>query len=229
MKRSNFALAFILLAALCAAVTPAGAEQDWSNFLREQFLSPYKQASTDSTAEATLVRHDIDDFGSCSFFAKRGVRWSQDFENGSRLELRCDPNRHGFLPGFHLVYYKPGAKRFEIGRCIFDEGFNEGWYYTSSNPNVKGPVRVEWVNVDGGKNDGGGRHLDQQHVTGREEPYVDVVRWTFDPARGRLECVADKYKYATSSLRLPSRPAPLQNFMGAPVPELRRSFVTFEH
>lgn len=227
MKISSFAPALSVLAALCAIALPARAEQDWSNFLREQFLSPYKQASADSTVEATLVRHDIDDFGSCSFFAKRGVRWRQDFEDGSRLELRCDPDGHSILPGFHLLYFKPGAKRFEIGRCIFDQGFNQGWYFTSSDSNVKGPVRVEWVNVDGGKNDGGGRHLDRDHVTGLEEPYVDVVRWTFDPAVGRLQCVADKYRYATSSLRLPDRPAPLEKFLGDPVPELRRSFVKF--
>ncbi len=227
MKRTNLARCLIFIATLGPFVVQASAEQDWSNFLREQFLSPYKQAASTGDAPG-LVRHDIDDFGSCGFFAKRGVRWRQDFEDGSRLELRCDPDRGSLLPGFHLLYVRRGESAFEIARCIFDQGFNEGWYYTSSDPKVKGPLRVEWVNVDGGKNDGGGRHLDRDHITGPEEPYVDVVHWTFDPAERRLECVSDKYRYASSALRLPNRPAPLEEYMGDAIPELRRSFVKLE-
>lgn len=226
MKKSILARWMIAALALCAFTVPAVAEQDWSHWLREQFLSPYKQAA-DTGTPADLVRHDIDDFGACSFFAKRGVRWRQSFEDGSRLELRCDPDPGSLLPGFHLVYLKPGKTRFEIARCVFDQGFNQGWYYTSSDPNVKGPVRVEFVNVDGGKNDGGGRHLDRDHVTGREEPYVDVVHWSFDPKQERLECISDKYQYASNSLRLPGRPEPLEKYIGDAVPELRRSFVKF--
>ncbi len=216
-----------LLAGVIAFSSPAGAEQDIFSWVREQFVMPYTAAVFTPGSPGELVRHDIDDVGGCEFFAKRGVRWRRDFADGSRLELRCDPVKGSILPGFHLWYVKNAGTRFEIGRCVFDDGFNQGWYYTSADPRVKGPVRVEWVNVDGGKNDGGGRHLDNDdHVTGPEEPYLDVVRYTFDPEQGRLECTSDKYGYTVTS-RLPKRPQSLDGFFGDAAPELRRSFVKF--
>lgn len=217
----------VALAGALFFASPAGAMQSASNWLREQFLVPYTASVFAPAASAELVRHDIDDFGQCGFFAKRGVRWHHEFADGSRLELRCDPQEGSLLPGFHLWYLRHRGSRFEIARCVFDDGMNQGWYYTSTDPNVKGPVRVEWINVDSGKNDGGGRHLDNaSHVTGPEEPYLDVVRYTFDPERGRLECTSDKYDYTVSS-RLPKNPQSLDGLFGDPVPELRRSFVKF--
>lgn len=193
-----------------------------TSFLREQF---FDHDGESVTASADVVKHEIDDYGKCSFFTERGVRWSRNFADGSRLELVCEPDPGSLLPGYRLRYSKAGGSKVEVGRCIFDSGFNHGWFFTSADPNVKGIVRVEWVSVDGGKNDGGLRHIDAEHRAGPEEPYVDVVRWVFDVKKQRLECISDKYQYLANSNRLPDRPGSIESYIGAPVPELRRTFV----
>jgi hypothetical protein len=171
-----------------------------------------------------LLKYEIGGFGPCSFFAKRGTRWHKSFADGSVIELKCDPDAGHFLPGFHLWYKGPGGARIEIGRCIFDDGFNRGWYYTSAD--MGSVTRIVWQNIDGGKNDGGGRHIDREHVTGPEEPYLDVVRWIFDARTHSLQTVSDKYEYRTKPPGLPADPqAPLDAYIGPLVGELRRSFV----
>ena len=171
-----------------------------------------------------LVQHEITAFGSCHFFAKRGRRWYASFADGSSIELTCDPDTGHFLPGFHLWYKSTQGKRLEIGRCIFDSGLNRGWYYTSGDPGAL--KRVVWQNVDGGKNDGGGRHIDREHLTGLEEPYLDVVRWIFNSDSNSLETVADKYEYAVAPPGLPSDPkVSIAPYVGPLVGGLRQSFV----
>src|ERR1700730_4791128 len=91
-------LSTVLSLPLMAAV------QSSSRWLREQFLSPYSKEAASNEVPGNLVRHPIDDFGKCQFFAKRGIRWNQDFSDGSRLELRCDPDPGSLLPGYHLWY-----------------------------------------------------------------------------------------------------------------------------
>lgn len=188
----------------------------------EKFSAPFEVAAD----SAPLVRHEIAEFGSCGFFRPRGVRWKKMFEDGSRLEVRCEPDPGSLLPGFHVVYQATkGAPRVEIARCLFNDGLNAGVYYTSADPAVKGPVRIEWVNVDGGKNDGGGRNVDPlHHRTGIEEPYFDAVRWSFDPATGKIECDSDKYAYRASA-ELPRNASKLDAYVGERVPELRRTYV----
>lgn len=229
MKRAQLARWGILLGGISTLSVPAFGEQAFA-YLFSQFggpdlVKPSSEPPADPNQPQALIRHDINDFGNCGFFAKRGVRWSQDFADGSRLELRCEPLRGSILPGFHLWYLKNAGSRFEIARCVFDEGFNQGWYYTSTDPAAKGPVRVEWLNVDGGKNDGGGRRLDKTHVTGPEEPYLDVVMWSFDPQQSRLECVSDKYEYTAGVPKLSPARYVFDPYLGQAIPELRRSFV----
>jgi hypothetical protein len=206
---------------------PSKADQDILSYLRAQFGHTDIDPSETDDSQA-LIRHDIDDFGRCSFFTSRGVRWSRRFEDGARLELRCQPDRGSLLPGYRLYYVDAAGARSEIARCVFGNGLNRGFYYTSSDSTDE-LVRVEWVNVDGGKDDGPSRKIDATHVTGPEEPYVDVVRWIFDARRRRIECINQKYEYGEAGLRLPSHPRGeldnLDNYIGAEVPELRRSFV----
>jgi hypothetical protein len=172
------------------------------------------------------VAHKIAGFGECSFFSRRGERWSTTFADGSSLRLRCEPARGGFLPGFHLWFTSADGSRNEIAKCIFDSGFNQGWYFTDARYPEQ-PVRVVWQNIDAGKNDGGLRRLDRAHRTGPEEPYIDVVFWVFDPAVKKLDCISDKYRYVTKLDRLPEKAnTALEPFMGERVAELRRSFVT---
>ena len=198
---------------------PASAHQGLG-WLRGQFLD------SDNSEEASLglVRHPMTATGACHFFAKRGTRWSMEFSNGSRLKLTCDPDPGSLLPGFHLWYASgKGQPLLEVGRCIFDEGINEGWYYTDETGAL---ARVEWVNLDGGKDDKGGRRIDQQHVTGAQEPFIDVVHWVFDLREHRLERISDKYQYATNTTVLPRRADESLRFsIGARVPELRQTFV----
>jgi len=213
---------FVTLTLLAAAASPGKGHQ-LGRWLFGQFLD--NRPGTEAEA-AGLVAHPIDDVGQCYVFAKRGVRWSKDFADGSRLELRCNPDRGILRPGFRLWYSDGKGIRAEIARCVFDEGFNKGWYYTW--PDRPGLAMVKWVNVDGGKNDGGLRRLDRDHRTGPEEPYVDAVTWVYDVARHRLECTSDKYQYLSESHRLPSSPeVPLDSYVGDLVPELSRSFVKF--
>lgn len=192
--------------------------------LQAAFDDPIVNDTAKLTDAGGLVQHDIVAFGSCSFFAKRGRRWYTAFIDGSSIELRCDPDSGHFLPGFHLWYKSAQGVRSEIGRCIFDTGLNRGWYYTSGD---SGPLKlVVWQNVDGGKNDGGGRQIDREHVTGPEEPYLDVLRWIFDVTDHSLHTVADKYEYAVNPPRLPlDYKESINTYVGPLVSELRRSFV----
>lgn len=217
----------MLTSALAGLATPLAADQELLQCLRAQF--GHVDLTQETTKDSALVQHDIDDFGHCAFFARRGVRWSRTFADGSRLELRCDPDPHSLLPGYHLWFSDARGIRVEIGRCIFDNGLNRGWYYTSADPAVHGVIRVEWVNIDGGKNDGGNRRIDGDHYTGPEEPYLDEVRWVFDVANRRLECTSEKHEYL-SGQSLPAHPAgSIDPYVGPEVPELRRSFVkTFD-
>jgi len=173
-----------------------------------------------------LVKHEIRSRGNCAFFAKRGVRWSQSFEDGSSLELTCAPDKGSILPGFHLWYISPRRARAEIGRCIFDDGCNKGWYYTPTDS--EGHLsRVEWQNVDGGRNDGGRRRIDREHFTGTEEPFLDVVLWVFDRDKRTLECISDKHVYLLRPPRWPSnlKCRQLQPYIGPRVEEFRHSFI----
>lgn len=182
-------------------------------------LRDYPALAADASA------HKIDSFGTCSFFTSRGERWHASFPDGSELSLRCEHAQGGFLPGFHLWYTDAHSSRHEIAKCIFDAGFNQGWYFTDQKDAGK-LLRVVWQNIDGGKNDGGLRRLDSQHVTGPEEPYIDVVFWIFDPAASKLNCVSEKYQYRTRLARLPQKGnIALEPYMGPRVAELRRSFV----
>jgi hypothetical protein len=180
---------------------------------------------------ATLVKHRIDDEGHCGFFAKRGLRWKKDFADGSTLEVRCHPDPGSILPGYHIWFVAHG-KRVEIARCIFDEGINMGWYYTSAGPAGEDCclARVEWVNVDGGRNDGRksrtGRRIDKEHFTAPDEPYLDVVKWVFDANRRRVECVSDKFQYVNKPVLPVHLKTSIEAFVGPRVPELRRSFTT---
>jgi hypothetical protein len=171
-----------------------------------------------------LVRHEIGDFGSCSFFAKRGVRWLQEFPDHSRLEIRCEPEPGSILPGFHVWYSNPHGNRMEIGRCIFDAGLNHGWYFT--RPGQPGLARVEWVNLDGGKNDGGPRRIEAGHFTNPAEPYADIVRWHFDAESGRLEVSSDKYNYQPGKKAIPVHPSEsLDAYIGDRVAEFSVKYV----
>ncbi len=171
------------------------------------------------------IPHQIPDFGRCSFFTSRGERWNTTFDDGSNLSLRCEPAKGSILPGFHLWYTDGRGARNEIAKCIFDDGFNNVWYYTDPGQPER-LLRVVWQNVDAGKNDGGLRHLDGEHVTGPEEPYIDIVFWVFDPAARKLDCISEKYRYQTKLARLPQKgDTPLEPYMGPRVAELRRSFV----
>ena len=171
------------------------------------------------------VAHKIADFGTCSFFTSRNERWSASFADGSRLSLRCEPAKGGFLPGFHVWFTDARKARNEIAKCIFDSGFNQGWYFTDRKQPDK-LLRVVWQNIDGGKNDGGLRHLDREHVTGPEEPYIDVVFWVFDPVAAKLECISEKYRYLGTLARLPQNTnTAIEPYMGPRVAELRRTFV----
>jgi hypothetical protein len=171
------------------------------------------------------IAHKIAGFGTCSFFTSRGERWSASFAGDASLSLRCEPAKGGILPGFHLWYTDVRGMRFEIAKCIFNNGFNQGWYFTDEN-HADQLLRVVWQNIDGGKNDGGLRRLDREHVTGPEEPYIDVVFWVFDPAARKLNCISEKYRYQTKLARLPQEgKTRLEPYMGPRVAELRRSFV----
>jgi hypothetical protein len=223
MSQFSTVRSLILGAALVTLVSPSPADQELLQGLRAQFGNV--DISSGESKDSSLVQHDIDDYGNCAFFAKRGVRWSRIFADGSRLELRCDPDRHSLLPGYHLWFSDTRGTRVEIGRCIFDNGFNHGWYYTSADASVNNVVRVEWVNLDGGKNDGGNRRIDRDHYTGPEEPYLDEVRWVFEVAKRRLECTSEKHQYMGAP-SLPSHPVDsIDPYVGPAVPELRRSFV----
>lgn len=213
---------FLLAGGLFLMTSTGAMAQGLIAWLRAQFL----QMDTVEDAKADqpdLVQHDIDSLGSCHFFASRGTRWKQTFADGSRLELTCDPDPGSLLPGFHLWYQAEGEKRVEIGRCIFDDGFNHGWYYTFKDH--PGLAKVEWVSMDGGKDDKGPRHIDKTHVTGPEEPYIDVVHWIFHTKDRRLERISDKYEYAAAGTQLPHRPGEaIEPFVGPRVPDLRRTY-----
>ena len=212
----------ILAGGVFTLASPVAADQDLLAYFNPQFNGV--DVSGTQAENGDLVRHDIDDLGHCSFAAKRGVRWSRNFPDGSRLEVDCNPDHHGILPGYHLWYKYASGARIEIGKCIFDHGLNHGWYYTAAGDNE--PLQILWVSVDGGSNDGGNRRIDGDHYTGPEEPYVDVVRWTFDVRQGRLECTSDKYLYASEEYRLPAHAGDsLAPYLGERVANLSRSFV----
>jgi hypothetical protein len=117
----------------------------------------------------------------------------------------------------------PAVLAVEIARCIFDDGFNQGWYFTPATLDPSGKQccvsRIVWQNIDGGKNDGGHRRIDGEQFTGPEEPYIDVVFWIFDPKTRSLVCISDKYLYEARSTRLPSDPeSPVEQYIGPRVP-----------
>ncbi|HUA18083.1 MAG TPA: hypothetical protein VMB25_05015 [Bryobacteraceae bacterium] len=222
MNKSKVIRVLILSAGISSVALPAAADQDLLAYFSPQFNGV--DVSGTQAQNGDLLRHDIDDLGHCSFVAKRGVRWSRSFSDGSRLEVDCQPGPRSLLPGYHLWYRNASGSRIEIGKCIFDHGWNHGWYYTDGNSDV--PLRVEWVSVDGGSNDGGSRRIDQEHYTGPEEPYVDVVRWTFDVRARRLECTSEKYQYASAQDRLPAHPVDsLAPYLGERMDNLSRSFL----
>jgi len=226
------------LALLVAIATPARAQsQDEGNFLFDLFadFEQLAQQTEDFSFFDTLqladaaarVRHPIPLNGHCSFFAARGRRWTHKFPDGAALEATCDPDPGSLLPGYHL-WYKDSRGRIEIARCIFDNGLNSAWYYTSADSGRL--TGVAWVNVDGGPNDGGkhgvGRRIDRVHFAGPEEPFLDVVTWLFQPDTKTLECLSDKFEYAVTP-RLPRNPrSRLDPYVGRRVASLRRSFVT---
>jgi len=160
----------------------------------------------------------------CSFFAKRGVRWRQDFPDHSRLEVLCEPEPGSLLPGFHVWYRNPRGNRMEIGRCIFYGGLNDGWYFTRLGED--GLASVEWVNLDGGKNDGGRRRIEPGHFTNPAEPYADIVRWWFDVESGRLETSSEKYEYRSDTMRIPFHPTEtMDHYLGAMLPEFSVTYM----
>ena len=217
-----------LLVLLTTVPVRASAYQGYLTFL--DFLTGSVQFDDSAPLEkgkpaaGNLIPHEIADFGSCSFFARRGVRWRQDFPDHSRLEVRCEPEPGSLLPGFHVWYRNTRGSRMEIGRCIFDGGLNDGRYYT--RPGNPALVRVEWVNLDGGKNDGGRRRIEDGHFTSGAEPYADMVRWSFDAELGRLETSSEKYEYRMDSTIIPSHPIePMDHYLGEMIPEFRVTYV----
>ena len=216
---------FPLLLAVLATPLLAD-EQQWDPF---EFLFHvlFGEVSHDyPVLAANAAAHEIDGSGACGFFTRRGERWRNTFADGSNLSLRCEPAQGGILPGFHLWYTDASGARNEIAKCIFSAGFNQGWYFTDAK-HPERLVRVIWQNIDGGKDDGGLRHLDSAHLTGPEEPYIDVVSWVFDPVSRQLVCFSDKYQYGSKQARLPKRATttPLDPYIGRRMTELRRTFV----
>lgn len=205
-----------------AAILPASAAQDpaasiFAQIFHESVRPPAQKESS------SLVPHEIAGFGQCGFFAERGVRWSRSFRDGSKLELKCLPDAGSLLPGYRLWYSDGKGTAMEIARCVFNDGLNHGWYYTKADSGLL--ARVEWVTMDGGKNDGGSRKIDSGHTTGPEEPYLDVARWSFDAPSMRLEWFGDKYDYANTADRLPVHSRDFDPFMGPLVPQFSRYFV----
>lgn len=220
MRKAPLFLSILLLS------SPLGAnqQQDDDELLAKTLLKP--------PSAQGLVAHPIANFGHCDFFASRGERWKQSFADGSSISVRCEPEQGHFLPGFHVWFADAVGKRVEIARCIFDEGFNRGWYYTPAETDTSGrylyTARVVWRNIDGGKDDHGSRRIDKDHTTGAAEPFVDIVFWVFDPAIRSLECISEKHLYAAQTAKggLPSGPgSQLQPYIGAAVPSLTQSFV----
>ncbi len=181
-----------------------------------------------------LVRHQAGEFGPCAFFRKRGVRWSQQFGDGTSLEVRCERASGGFLPGYHVWFVGAAGERFEIARCVYDSGLNQGWYWATEETDAEGRpmhlARFVWFNVDAGKNDGGPRNLARNVRSSPAEPYLDSMVWVFDPAERKLEYFNDKYEYMErereNGYRLPDDPGPeLDSWMGPRVPEIRESYI----
>jgi hypothetical protein len=190
-----------------------------------QALSQIDPSPADDLSK--LEKHKIDQLAPCGFFRPRGVRWQKKFNDGSALQVACDPDPGSILPGYHVWYLEPGHKRREIGRCIFDNGCNQGWYYTPAGSEDCCVLRVEWQNADGGRNDGSPRRIDRKHFTGPEEPYLDVVRWIYRPLTRRLEIVCDKHVYLLNMPRWPYNPKceKMQPYIGPRVESLRRTYV----
>lgn len=195
---------------------------------QQQWQSPEEEVLNNGTAtpQRGEERYAIGDIGHCDFFAKRGRRWQTAFADGGSLEVRCEPDKGGFLPGFHVWYRAPSGKRTEVARCIFDDGLNRGWYFSSAG-NL---TRFVWQNVDGGKSDGGSRRIDKANSTGPGRSYIDVLVWVFDPSDKTLTWINDKYRYANlrsgTAPRLPTDgKTSLEAYVGPRVDELSHSFV----
>jgi hypothetical protein len=216
MRARWFGSAFLLFLA------PAFAGQ-------QQWQSPEEELLNDNgitTPRPGEDRYAIGDIGHCDFFAKRGQRWQATFADGGSLEVRCEPDKSGFLPGFHVWYRAASGKRTEVAHCIFDDGLNRGWYF-SSRGNL---TRLVWQNVDGGKSDGGSRRIDKTHSTGPGRGYIDVLVWVFDSSNKTLTWINDKYRYANQrpgvAPRLPTRGnTSLEAYVGPRLNELSQSLV----
>ena len=208
--------------ALILTLTPAFAGQQQWEGLEEEVLN----SNSITAPQPGEERYAVGDIGHCDFFAKRGRRWNTAFADGGWLEVRCEPDRGGFLPGFHVWYRAASGKRTEVAHCIFDDGLNRGWYF-SSGGNL---TRFVWQNVDGGKNDGGSRPIDKMHSTGPGRGYIDVLVWIFDPGSKTLTWINDKYLYANWRVgiapRLPTGgKTSLAAYVGPRLDELSHSFV----
>src|SRR5262245_38731493 len=113
--RSLLAVVFIL-----ATVPYAQAQFDYQ--YQEGGLELSLGSSYSEPTDSSLVRYEIGDFGYCNFFQARGLRWQQRFADGSALEVRCERERGGIFPAFHLWFVDGQGSRLEIARCIFKGG-----------------------------------------------------------------------------------------------------------
>src|SRR5262249_11882233 len=109
------------------------------------------------------------------------------------------PGRTFAIPAHVYWYTDPDQGRHRVGQCIFSGGCNDIRYYTPGIIDGKGQdacvIGTYFQNVDGWTNDGPKRTADGTVFTAPDEPFLDVLKWSFDANAKKLSWVNDKYQY----------------------------------
>jgi hypothetical protein len=116
-------------------------------------------------------------------FWRWGTLWKTSFKDGSALKIECIPPNPLRLKSAALqMLFLHSGRQSIIAKCVFRDGCNSILVTEEVARNICAtPIRLvetEWLNLDGGSNDGIVR-IYRNLRTAPEEPALDEVTWTY--------------------------------------------------
>lgn len=142
--------------------------------------------------------------------------WSATFGNGSKLEVTCSyldyqnnvVNYINLVPAYMFWYTNPEGQRGKIAQCLFPGGGNEAFYTSGVDDHGQTCLKsTDWFNADRRNSDvpvqatgfDGGVVV----FTTPEEPYLDIVQFSYDAEANKLSWQDAKFPHDGSQTLIP--------------------------